>query len=52
MNAIIGMTHLVLQTNLDQKQKDYIEKVNISAHSLLHIINDILDFSKIRNNFV
>ncbi|WP_084429211.1 PAS domain S-box protein [Aliagarivorans marinus] len=47
MNAIIGMSHLALQTDLNKKQRNYIEKVNISAESLLRIINDILDFSKI-----
>lgn len=47
MNAIIGMSHLVLQTQLERKQRSYIEKVHLSAESLLGIINDILDFSKI-----
>ncbi|MFH0784250.1 MAG: transporter substrate-binding domain-containing protein [Pseudomonadota bacterium] len=47
MNAIIGMSNLALQTELDRKQRNYIEKVNRSAESLLGIINDILDFSKI-----
>ncbi|WP_143169185.1 response regulator, partial [Vibrio quintilis] len=47
MNAIIGMSELALQTDLDKKQHNYIEKVNRSAVSLLGIINDILDFSKI-----
>jgi len=47
MNAIIGMSHLALQTDLSNKQYDYIDKVKISAHNLLGIINDILDFSKI-----
>ena len=47
MNSIIGMTHLVMQTELTPKQKDYIEKANLSATHLLHIINEILDFSKI-----
>ncbi len=47
MNAIIGMTHLVLMTELTQKQLDYIHKIDISAHNLLAIINDILDISKI-----
>jgi two-component system sensor histidine kinase/response regulator len=47
MNAIIGMSHLCLGTELESKQRDYIEKVHHSAKSLLGIINDILDFSKI-----
>jgi PAS domain S-box-containing protein len=47
MNGIIGMSHLALQTNLDVKQKSFLEKIDISAKSLLNIINDILDFSKI-----
>ena len=47
MNAIIGMTHLALQTELSPKQYDYLQKIKISANSLLGIINDVLDFSKI-----
>lgn len=47
MNAIIGMANLALQTELNAKQQNYIQKVSISAESLLGIINDILDFSKI-----
>ncbi len=47
MNAIMGMTHLALQTDLNPKQEDYLNKVHGSAQSLLGIINDILDFSKI-----
>ncbi|MCB1734829.1 MAG: PAS domain S-box protein [Gammaproteobacteria bacterium] len=47
MNAIIGMSQLALKTELDRKQRNYVEKVNRSAESLLGIINDILDFSKI-----
>ena len=47
MNAIINLTHLALQTNLNNKQRDYIEKVMRSGRGLLGIINDILDFSKI-----
>ncbi|NOQ76431.1 MAG: response regulator [Methylococcaceae bacterium] len=47
MNAIIGMSYLALQTDLDDKQRDYIEKVNKSADDLLDLLNDILDFSKI-----
>ena len=47
MNAIIGMSYLALQTQLNVKQRDYIQKIEASATSLLRIINDILDFSKI-----
>ncbi len=47
MNGIMGMSHLVLKTDLDRKQRDYIEKIDRSAKTLLQIINDILDFSKI-----
>jgi signal transduction histidine kinase/CheY-like chemotaxis protein len=47
MNAIIGMAHLALQTKLNPKQEDYLQKIQTGAHSLLRIINEILDFSKI-----
>ncbi|MEA3353999.1 MAG: response regulator [Campylobacterota bacterium] len=47
MNGIIGMSHLALQTDLNDKQSHYIHKIDNSAKSLLGIINDILDFSKI-----
>jgi CheY-like chemotaxis protein len=47
MNAIIGMTHLALKTELTTKQRDYLTKTRVAAQALLGIINDILDFSKI-----
>lgn len=47
MSGIIGMSHLALKTNLNDKQRNYISKISISANNLLGIINDILDISKI-----
>ncbi len=47
MNALLGLSHLALQTDLNPKQQDYLEKINSSATSLIGVINDILDFSKI-----
>ena len=47
MNAIIGMTHLALQTELTDRQRNYLSKVDGAAKGLLGIINDILDLSKI-----
>jgi two-component system sensor histidine kinase/response regulator len=47
MNAIIGFSGLAMKTGLDNKQRDYIRKIQQSGTHLLGIINDILDFSKI-----
>ena len=47
MNAIIGLSHLVNETDMNPQQQDYISKIQTSAHDLLGIINDILDFSRI-----
>lgn len=47
MNAILGMTRLVLDTELNGRQRGYLEKAEQSARALLRILNDILDFSKI-----
>ena len=49
MNGVLGMTSLLQQTGLTEKQRDYLAKLKISGLSLLAIINDILDFSKIES---
>lgn len=47
MNGILGLLHLVLQTDITPRQQEYLEKMDQSTKNLLRIINDILDFSKI-----
>lgn len=47
MNAVIGLSELLFDTNLDEKQHDLLLKINSSSKILLGIINDILDYSKI-----
>ncbi len=47
MNAIIGMSHLLMNSDLNGRQQNFMKKIQLSSHHLLGIINDILDFSKI-----
>ncbi len=47
LHAIIGLSYLALQTNLDPRQQSYISKVHLSAENLLELLGDVLDFSKI-----
>ncbi|MEY4591756.1 MAG: hypothetical protein RIR18_651 [Pseudomonadota bacterium] len=47
LNAIIGMSELCLLTEIDKRQRNYLENIKVASDGLLHVINDILDFSKI-----
>ena len=47
MNAIMGFASLALKTELTQKQRDYLSKIDTASRALLGLVNDILDFSKI-----
>jgi PAS domain S-box-containing protein len=49
LNGIVGFTDLLMKTNLEKNQLEYMSTVNVSANSLMEIINDILDFSKIES---
>jgi CheY-like chemotaxis protein len=47
MNAIVGMTSLLLEENITAEQRDFVETIRISSDALMAIVNDFLDFSKI-----
>jgi signal transduction histidine kinase/CheY-like chemotaxis protein len=49
MNGVIGMTGLLLDTQLSSEQREYIETIRVSGTSLLSVINEVLDFSKIES---
>ncbi len=49
MNVVVGMTHLLENTGLNEKQREYLSALNLSSDNLLKLINSILDFSKIES---
>ena len=49
LNGIIGFTHLLMKSNLEKNQLEYMSTVNESATTLMHLVNDVLDFSKIES---
>ncbi len=52
MNAVVGMTGLLMETKLDEIQRDYVDTIRTSGDNLLEIINDILDYSKIDSGYM
>ncbi len=52
LNAVMGMSFLLRETNLNEDQREYADTINTAARSLLGVVNDILDFSKIESGAV
>ena len=46
LNALVGLSHLCLQTPLSGKQRDYVGKIEVASQSLLGLVNNVLDFAK------
>lgn len=49
LNAVIGMSDLMMETDLDDEQKEYVRTIKIGGENLLSIINDVLDYSKLES---
>lgn len=47
LNSILGFTNVLLKTELGEKQKDFVQAIKTSSHSLTSLINDILDLAKV-----
>lgn len=52
LNAVIGMSDLIMETDLDDEQKEYVRTIKIGGENLLSIINDVLDYSKLESGKV
>lgn len=50
MNGVLGMTELALENAREPEQREYLESLKKSAHSLLHLLDDVLDFSRIETD--
>jgi signal transduction histidine kinase/ActR/RegA family two-component response regulator len=52
MNSVIGFSRLLLDTKLDELQRDYLNKIHVAGEALIGVLNDILDYSKIEAGYM